>query len=174
MPSNLVGATAQDKLQHTLTTQWSLHLRTCAVQACPVTACKRVSSALRTRLFADPGTPPQLCDYGYAAPGGTARSGCEAGEKVGCGRRQGVSTRNCSTWAKHMRHAACFTHTHTPREVHVGVWIPGQAGPVPALAGHASGWVLGCRRVRPQGKPSWFVGSRSFGDHFGVATTGPT
>ncbi len=69
MQSNLVGATVQDKLLHTLTTQWSLHLRTCAVQACPVTARKRVSNALRARPFADPGTPPQCCDYGYAAQG---------------------------------------------------------------------------------------------------------
>ena len=64
MQGNLVGATVQDKLQDTLTTQWTLHLCT------PATACKRESNALRARAFADPGTPPQLCDYGYAAPGG--------------------------------------------------------------------------------------------------------
>jgi len=69
MQSNLVGTTVHDKFTHTLTTQWDLHLRTCAVQACPVTACKRESDALRSRPFADPGTPPQLCDYGYAAQG---------------------------------------------------------------------------------------------------------
>ena len=156
MQSNLVGATRQ-VAAHSLTTLWSLHLSTCAVQACPVTACKRVRrhcgrDSLQTqaphRSAATTGTRPQ----------GDRRSGCEAGEKKGRTKeaadgRQGVSMHNCSTWAKHMRHAACFTHP--PREIHVGVWIPGQAGPVPALVGHASGWVRVAGASAHEASRSW-------------------